>query len=105
MTDVLLHLVRRSLRGLFTLSGRRNRTDYIVFQIVLTVLVAVVWFISYSLDVIGAPLLIQWLSLFPLIVIYLGAVISVFVAGAQRCRDIGWLGWVVFFTVVPLGKS
>ena len=86
----------------FTLSGRRNRTDYIVYQILLFGLVATMWLINYGLDVLGAPFLIQVIFLFPLIVVYLGAVISAFVAGAQRCRDIGWPGWVIFLTILPL---
>ena len=90
------------MKAPFTLSGRRNRADYIVYQIFLFVLVGLVWLINYSLGIIGAPWLIQWLFLFPLIVIYFGAVVSVFIAGAQRCRDIGWPGWAVFLTLIPL---
>ena len=102
MFSFLMHLLRRSVNAPFTLSGRRNRTDYIVYQILLFVLVAVMWLIYYGLDVFGTPFLIQWIFLFPLIVVYLGAIISVFVAGAQRYRDIGWPGWAVFLTIIPL---
>jgi uncharacterized membrane protein YhaH (DUF805 family) len=105
MTTFLAYYLRRSMNAPFTLSGRRNRTDYIVYQILLIALVGAVWLIGYLFESFGAPWIIQWLFLFPTIVIYLGAAISVFIAGAQRCRDIGWPGWVVFMTLIPFAGN
>jgi uncharacterized membrane protein YhaH (DUF805 family) len=99
---LLIHVLRRAIKAPFKLSGRRNRTDYIVYQVLLMLVLVLFWLSNYVLDLVGVHDFIRLLMVFPALVVYAGALISVFIAGAQRCRDIGWPGWAVFLTLIPL---
>jgi len=102
MIDHLVKIVRRSAEGSFKLSGRRNRTNYIVFQIILILIFATIWVINQILNATNSFGVVQWLFLIPTIIIYAAISVSAFIAGAQRCRDLGWPGWAVFLTILPL---
>jgi len=102
MIDHLVKFVRRSAENSFRLSGRRNRTNYIVFQILLILIFAAVWLVNQILNTTNSFSIVQWLFLIPTIIIYAAILVSAFIAGAQRCRDLGWPGWAVFLTILPL---
>jgi uncharacterized membrane protein YhaH (DUF805 family) len=103
--NVLIYFIKRAIQSPFALSGRRNRVDYITYQILLTALVLSVWLLEKLIEMLDPTGVIHWLFLFPTIVVFLGAAVSLLAVGGQRCRDIGWPGWAVFFCIIPLAGN
>lgn len=102
MVNILLYLVKRSIQSPFALSGRRNRVDYVTYQMIVTVIALCVWLFEQFLRIVDGTGFIHWLFLFPTMAVFLGAAVSLLAAGAQRCRDIGWPGWSIFLCFLPL---
>lgn len=85
-------------RDLFRFAGRRRRGSY--FNLVLVAL-----FLSLPLVFILVPLSKTQYGWLAEVLVWLYAVpagIVVNIAGAQRCRDIGWSGWIVLLTYLPV---
>lgn len=87
--------LRAILHFFFPLSGRLSRGDYVrkLFRYMLAMLA--VWLIALATRS-------QMLGFVALAVTALVIISGVFLA-AQRCRDLGWPGWAVLFTIVPWG--
>ena len=100
--DILINFLKRAIQSPFALSGRRNRVDYFTYQILVTALVLSVWILEGLLGTLDPTGVIHWLFLFPTIIVFFGAAVSLLAVGAQRCRDIGWPGWTIFFCFIPL---
>ncbi|MFN4165424.1 MAG: DUF805 domain-containing protein [Ferrovibrio sp.] len=85
-------------RDLFRFSGRRRRGSYFNLLLLALFLSLPFTFIAFALNTIQhgwlADMLI-WLYAVP-------AAIVMNIAGAQRCRDIGWNGWIVLLTYIPV---
>lgn len=85
-------------RDLFRFSGRRRRGSYFNLLLLALLLSLPFTFIAFALNTIQhdrlADMLI-WLYAIP-------AAIVMNIAGAQRCRDIGWSGWIVLLTYIPV---
>ena len=82
---------------LFALSGRRNRKSYFLYALFIFVVTLIVWGIAIAITSgsnSGVPMIIAYL-----ISVILG--ISIWIVGAQRCRDFGWTGWAIFLTLIP----
>jgi uncharacterized membrane protein YhaH (DUF805 family) len=81
---------------LFTFSGRRNRKSYLLYGLVVTVLLSVIWGIAV-VAMYGAgwgPLVVAGLVTLPIMV-------SGWAVGAQRCHDFGWTGWAMLLNLIP----
>jgi uncharacterized membrane protein YhaH (DUF805 family) len=82
---------------LFALQGRRNRKSYFLYALCIAVILIVVWGIAVAITSSAQ-------SSVPMIVAYIISVIlgiSVWIVGAQRCRDFGWTGWAILLTLIP----
>lgn len=85
-------------RDLFRFSGRRRRGSYFNLVLVALFLSLPFTFIAFALNTIQHDWLVDmliWLYAIP-------AAIVMNIAGAQRCRDIGWSGWIVLLTYIPV---
>jgi uncharacterized membrane protein YhaH (DUF805 family) len=83
--------------GLFTLSGRRNRKSYFLYSLLTWIILSVVWGVAIgatSDDGGGGAIAVA--SIVTILV-----VISIWIVGAQRCRDFGWTGWSILITLIP----
>ena len=89
---------------LFTLSGRRNRLSYILFQISIWIFFLVGSIIGITVGVTafdgsadgGGAVVVLILALAFLVVF-----ISDLAVTAQRFRDIGFTGWATLLTLIP----
>jgi uncharacterized membrane protein YhaH (DUF805 family) len=81
---------------LFTFSGRRNRKSYLLYGLVMTVLLAVIWGIAV-VAMYGAG----WGALVIAGLVTLPIMVSGWAVGAQRCRDFGWTGWAMLLNLIP----
>ncbi len=82
---------------LFTFSGRRNRKSYVLFVLLMTVAMSVVWGIAIGISAENegyAMLVVAGLATIP-------AAVCGWAVAAQRCRDFGWTGWAVLLTLIP----
>ncbi|MFN4276552.1 MAG: DUF805 domain-containing protein [Ferrovibrio sp.] len=85
-------------RDLFRFSGRRRRGSYFNLVLVALFLSLPFTFIAFALNTIQHDRLVDmliWLYAIP-------AAIAMNIAGAQRCRDIDWSGWIVLLTYIPV---
>lgn len=82
-------------RDLFRFSGRRRRGSYFNVWLVVLFFYFTVALIAAALSTIGYSELPAWIYAAP-------AAIPINIAGAQRCRDIGWTGWAVFLNYIPV---
>lgn len=91
----------------FTLSGRRNRKSYILYWLACAVAVAVLWFVVIAATaVVGGPHgpaggAVRGAGLVVIILVHLPIAISLWIVGAQRCRDFGWTGWGILIALIP----
>jgi uncharacterized membrane protein YhaH (DUF805 family) len=81
---------------LFAFSGRRNRKSYLLYGLVVTVLLSVVWGIAV-VAMYGAG----WGALLVAGLVTLPIMVSGWAVGAQRCRDFGWTGWAMLLNLIP----
>ena len=90
---------------LFKFEGRRNRLSYLLIQLstwaatVAGILVAAVglgMFDGGGAAAVGGSALI-----FVGGATTIGAIIAAWITSAQRCRDIGWPGWVCLVQLIP----
>jgi uncharacterized membrane protein YhaH (DUF805 family) len=81
---------------LFTFSGRRNRKSYLLYGLVMTVLLSVIWGIAV-VAMYGAG----WGALVIAGLVTLPIMVSGWAVGAQRCRDFGWTGWAMLLNLIP----
>jgi uncharacterized membrane protein YhaH (DUF805 family) len=91
----------------FAFHGRRNRKSFFLFSLIAFVLLVAYLFGAIML----VAMLDSSLSIGPdsemyLILLLLPGVLAYYVStlcvGAQRCRDMGWTGWTVLVSFVPL---
>ena len=87
---------------LFKFSGRRNRQSYLLAQlasfgtIIATGLISM-WLIAAA----GDGGLIAGLIFIIAAIIIVASVVAAWATSAQRCRDIGWPGWVCLAQLIP----
>ncbi|GHC48731.1 DUF805 domain-containing protein [Neogemmobacter tilapiae] len=85
---------------MFAFSGRRNRMSYFLLYLS--------WMTLAFVGVVLAVLLTPKGSESPGMVMLIGmlfiipAGLSNLAASTQRCRDIGWTGWAILITAIPL---
>jgi uncharacterized membrane protein YhaH (DUF805 family) len=80
-------------RDLFRFSGRRRRGSYFSITLIILLQSMLVVIVGSMLAPLGVILV--WLFCVP-------ALIAHTLAGAQRCRDVGWTGWAVLLSYVPV---
>ena len=90
---------------LFKFEGRRNRQSYLLIQLSTWVATAVGIFVAIfgaaTLDQGGFGVVIGAILGLAGIVLGAGAIASAWITSAQRCRDIGWPGWVCLAQLIP----
>ncbi len=82
---------------LFALSGRRNRKSYFLYSLLVWIALAIVWGVAIGMtgdDSGGGAIAVAS-------ILSIAVVVSVWVVGAQRCRDFGWTGWSILITLIP----
>lgn len=83
------------LRFFYPVSGRLSRSAYVRRLFHYAVMMMAVWLLAIASKS-------QPLGFIALAITAMMIVSGLFLA-AQRCRDLGWPGWAVLFTIVPWG--
>lgn len=79
--------------------------EYILIQLLAFLSVGVMWAVNHILGAIDPLGIVYWLSLFPTIAVFLGALFVLLTASSQQCRDANWPGWAVLFLFLPLAGT
>lgn len=91
---------------LFKFEGRRNRKSYLLVQLALwAAITAGILLAAMGLMTFGQPgvlaTTIGAVITLAGIVVFAGSVTAAWITSAQRCRDIGWPGWVCLAQLIP----
>ncbi len=77
---------------ILSLSGRRNRKSFILLVLACTAIYAVIIGVLTVLASLSGAVYFSLLLILPA---YFCFAVVIWVAAAQRCRDLGWPGWAV----------
>ena len=90
---------------IFKFTGRRNRKSYLLIQLstwATTCISAFVGIIGLGMaDEGGLALALGGILVLAGLVGFVGSIAAAWITSAQRCRDIGWPGWVCLVQLIP----
>jgi uncharacterized membrane protein YhaH (DUF805 family) len=89
---------------LFKFSGRRNRKSYLLYQLASFIGLSICVFLGVlSVSKLEGTsfYLLGWAIGSVFFIAFLAIALSAWITSAQRCRDIGWAGWVCLIQLVP----